>query len=182
MLAIRLQRQGRKGYATYRFIVQEASRSPDSGRVVARIGSYNPHTKEVILDKEKAKFYLDNGAQPSDTVVKLFKSEKVKIPSWVEKPTKQKRKTKNPDKLRKNRPKEEQKPAQEAPADKEEPKQEEEQAPEEPKDENKPPEEPKDQSEETDKTEETEENPEDKPTGDEAKETSADKTAEKSES
>lgn len=142
MLAIRLQRQGRKGYATYRFIVQDAKLSPDSGRVVARIGSYNPHSKEIKLDKEKAKFYLDNGAQPSDSIVRIFKSQKVNIPSWVEAPTKQKREIKNPQKLRKNQPKDEKKPA-------EEPKQEEEQASEEPKDEEKPTKEaPQDQKEE----------------------------------
>lgn len=110
MLAIRLQRQGRKGYATYRFIVQDAKLSPVSGRVVTRIGSYNPHTKEVNLDKEKAKFYLENGAQPSDSVVRIFKGENIKIPSWVEAPTKQKRDIRNPEKLRKNQPKDE-KPA-----------------------------------------------------------------------
>jgi small subunit ribosomal protein S16 len=116
MLAIRLQRHGRKGYATYRFIVQEASRSPSSGRVVAQIGSYNPHTKEISLDKEKARFYLDNGAQPSDRIVSIFKSEKVKLPEWVKEPTKQKRAIRNPDKLRKNQPAEE-KPAKEAVAE-----------------------------------------------------------------
>jgi small subunit ribosomal protein S16 len=116
MLAIRLQRHGRKGYATYRFIVQEASRSPSSGRVVAQIGSYNPHTKVVSLDKEKAQFYLDNGAQPSDRIVKIFKAEKVKLPTWVKEPTKQERAIRNPDKLRKNQPAEE-KPAEEAAAE-----------------------------------------------------------------
>lgn len=48
MLAIRLQRLGRKGYPVYRLAVQEAHRHPSSGRVVAYVGSYNPHTKEEI--------------------------------------------------------------------------------------------------------------------------------------
>jgi small subunit ribosomal protein S16 len=102
MLAIRLQRHGRKGYAHYRFIVQDSRRSPYSGRVVAQIGHYNPHSKDVKLDKEKVKFYLDNGAHPSQTVAKILKSEKVRLPGWVEKPSNKKRSTKSPEKLRKN--------------------------------------------------------------------------------
>lgn len=114
MLAIRLQRTGRKGYPTYRFIVQEAHRQPTSGRVVANLGSYNPHTKQLNLDKEAAEKYLSNGAQPSERVVKLFQSEKVKLPSWVKLPIVDKQKTiKNAEKLRKNQPKEK---AAEAPA------------------------------------------------------------------
>lgn len=108
MLAIRLQRTGRKGYPTYRVIVQEAHRQPTSGRVVANIGTYNPHTKDVTLDTEKAEFYLKNGAQPSDRVVKLLQAEKVTLPDWVETPDASKQKAiKNAEKLRKNQPKEE---------------------------------------------------------------------------
>jgi small subunit ribosomal protein S16 len=105
MLAIRLQRIGRKGYAQYRIIVQEAQRSPSSGRVVANLGNFNPHTKEVTVDKEAAEKYLQNGAQPSPRVARLLKSEKVTLPKWVvvEKGAK-KRSTKNAEKLRKNQP------------------------------------------------------------------------------
>lgn len=52
MLAIRLQRLGRKGYPVYRLAVQEAHRHPSSGRVVSYVGSYNPHTKEAKIEKE----------------------------------------------------------------------------------------------------------------------------------
>lgn len=107
MLAIRLQRTGRKGLANYRLIVQDSSRTPTSGKVVAYLGHYNPHTKELVVDKEKAEFYLKNGAQPSERAAMLVKKEGVKLPSWVEKPTKHKRTTRNPEKLRKNQPKEE---------------------------------------------------------------------------
>ena len=71
MLAIRLQRLGRKGYPVYRLAVQEAHRHPSSGRVVAYVGSYNPHTKEVNIQVELAQKYLDNGTQPTPRVVKL---------------------------------------------------------------------------------------------------------------
>lgn len=104
MLAIRLQRTGRKGLAHYRVIVQEAQKSPKSGRVVARIGHYNPHTKEVVVDKEQAEKFMKNGAQPSDKVARLFKSEKVKLPSWVELDANKKRSVKNTEKLRKHQP------------------------------------------------------------------------------
>lgn len=103
MLSIRLQRLGRKGYPVYRIVVQDGRQSPDSGKYVALLGSYNPHTKEITLDKEKAEFYLKNGAQPSDRVVSLFKTQKVSLPSWVKEPAKQERKLRNPEKLRKNR-------------------------------------------------------------------------------
>ena len=108
MLAIRLQRLGRKGYPVYRLAVQEAHRHPSSGRVVAYVGSYNPHTKEVSIQTEQAQKYLDNGAQPSPRVVKLLKEAGVKLPKWVKEPVADKKKSvKNIEKLRKNQPKEE---------------------------------------------------------------------------
>ena len=54
MLAIRLQRLGRKAYPVYRLAVQEAQRHPSSGRVVAYVGNYNPHTKEAHINTELA--------------------------------------------------------------------------------------------------------------------------------
>ena len=107
MLAIRLQRTGRKGYPTYRLAVQEAQLSPSSGRVVAYVGNYNPHTKETKVEVETAQKYLDNGAQPSPRVVKLLEEAGVKLPKWVDRPAAQQKSIKNPDKLRRNQPKEE---------------------------------------------------------------------------
>jgi|SRR5680860_964824 len=106
MLAIRLQRVGRKGYATYRLAVQEAQRHPSSGRVVAYVGSYNPHTKDATVQVELAQKYLDNGAQPTPRVVKLLATAGVKLPDWVVKADATKQKTiRHSDKLRKNQPK-----------------------------------------------------------------------------
>lgn len=104
MLSIRMQRTGRKGYAQFRIVVQDSRQTPSSARVVASIGTYNPHTKEVKIDSEKANFYLKNGAQPSERVAVLLKKQAVKLPSWVVLPKKEKKTTKNIDKLRKNRP------------------------------------------------------------------------------
>lgn len=117
MLAIRLQRLGRKAYPTYRLAVQESQRHPSSGRVVAYVGSYNPHTKQANVQVELAQKYLDNGAQPTPRVVKILADAGVKLPKWVVKASTDKTKAiRNPDKLRKNQPKEEvvEAPAEEA--------------------------------------------------------------------
>ena len=108
MLAIRLQRLGRKGYPVYRLAVQEAQRHPTSGRVVAYVGSYNPHTKQVTLNKDKISLYLKNGAQPSPRIVRLLEAEKVALPEWVKGAGKKQKVIRNLEKLRRNRPKESQ--------------------------------------------------------------------------
>lgn len=127
MLSIRLQRVGRKGLPVYRIIVQDSHRHPTSGKIAAQIGTYDPHSKAVTLDKEKAQTFLNNGAQPTPRVVSLFQAEGIKLPKWVEIPEKNKqKKIKNAEKLRRNQPKEEvpaepetaeEKPAEEAPAE-----------------------------------------------------------------
>lgn len=120
MLAIRMQRTGRKGHAQFRVVVQDARRTPTSGRVVAALGHFNPHTKEAVLDKEKAAFYLEHGAQPSDRVARLLKAEGVKLPTWVKLESAKKGSLRNPEKLRKNQPAEE-KQVEESPAEPEAP-------------------------------------------------------------
>ncbi len=120
MLVIRLQRTGRKGHAQFRVVVQDSRRTPSSGKVVAALGHYNPHTKETVINKEKAQVYLNNGAQPSDRVATLLKKEGVTLPSWVKLNDPKKRDIRNPEKLRKNQPKEEVKeeaPVEEKPAE-----------------------------------------------------------------
>ncbi len=107
MLAIRLQRVGRKGYPVYRLAVQEAQRHPSSGRVVAYVGTYNPHTKDVNVQIELVQKYLDTGAQPTPRVVKLLSQSEVKLPKWVKQPTADKQKSvRHAEKLRRNQPKE----------------------------------------------------------------------------
>lgn len=106
MLAIRLQRVGHTGHAMYRVIVQEAQRQPTSGRVIAFLGTYDPHTKESKINVAEAQKFLDNGAQPTPRLVKLLDGAGVKLPKWVAKPTTDKTKTiKHATKLRKNQPK-----------------------------------------------------------------------------
>jgi small subunit ribosomal protein S16 len=114
MLVIRMQRTGRKGHAQFRIVVQDSRRTPTSGKIVAALGSYNPHAKTTTLDKEKAQFYLEHGAQPSGRVARLLKAEGVKLPAWVKVEDEKKREVRNAEKRRSTRPAE---PASEAPAE-----------------------------------------------------------------
>lgn len=115
MLAIRMQRTGRSGHAQFRVIVQDSRFSPTRGRVVSYLGSYNPHTKTAKIDSLKAAQYLENGAQPSDRVARLFKKEGIKLPVWVKLSEPKKRDVRNPEKRRATAPTPPEAPA-EAPA------------------------------------------------------------------
>lgn len=123
MLAIRMQRTGRKGHAMFRVVVQDSHLTPTSGKIVAQLGHYDPHTKAVTVDKKMASFYLTNGAQPSDRVARLLQKEGVKLPDWVTLSTERSRAIRNAEKLRKNQPAEEkaqetpEEPAAEAPSE-----------------------------------------------------------------
>src|SRR3989338_4967439 len=104
MLSIRLQRRGRTGHAQFRVIVQDSRFHPSSGRVVAYVGSYDPHTKAITLDGEKIGDYLAKGAQPSDRVAKLLAKEGIKLPKWFSASAPKKKATRHPDKRRSTRP------------------------------------------------------------------------------
>jgi small subunit ribosomal protein S16 len=71
---IRLTRVGATKQPTYRLVVAD-SRSARDGRAIDTIGHYNPRTDpiELVIDEAKAKDWLSKGAQPSDTVRRLFK-------------------------------------------------------------------------------------------------------------
>ena len=71
---IRLRRMGQKKAPYYRIIVAD-SRSPRDGRCIEEIGTYDPNNvpSTYQIDEEKAKKWLDNGAQPTEVVSKLFK-------------------------------------------------------------------------------------------------------------
>ncbi len=97
-----MQRTGRKGHAMFRVVVQESRLTPTSGKVVALLGNYDPHNKTANIVKDKAEFYLKNGAQPSDRAARILESEGVKMPAWFVRAAEKKRTIRNPDKLRKN--------------------------------------------------------------------------------
>ena len=75
---MRLRRMGAKKAPSYRIVVAD-SRYPRDGRIIEEIGFYNPMTNpaEVKIDAEKAKKWIGNGAQPTDTVRDLLKKSGV---------------------------------------------------------------------------------------------------------
>ncbi|MBO5185563.1 MAG: 30S ribosomal protein S16 [Prevotella sp.] len=75
---IRLQRGGRKGYAFYRIVIADA-RAPRDGKFTEKIGSYNPNTNPATVDLnfERALYWVENGAQPTDTVRNILSNEGV---------------------------------------------------------------------------------------------------------
>ena len=73
MVRIRLRRVGSKGKAFYKIIVAE-QRSPQKGKYLEEVGTYNPHTDpaSVNLKEDKISDWISKGAQPSDSVYKIF--------------------------------------------------------------------------------------------------------------
>ncbi|MBR0163412.1 MAG: 30S ribosomal protein S16 [Lachnospiraceae bacterium] len=79
MVKIRLSRIGKKKNPFYKIIVSDA-KSPVDGRFIEQIGTYDPNTDPgtVKINEEQAKKWLANGAQPTQTVAKLFKQAGIK--------------------------------------------------------------------------------------------------------
>ncbi len=77
---IRLQRHGRKGYAYYHIVIAD-SRAPRDGKFIERIGSYNPNTNPATVDLnfERALYWVNVGAQPTDTVRNILSGEGVML-------------------------------------------------------------------------------------------------------
>ena len=78
VVRIRLRRTGLKGQASYRIVVADA-RSPRDGRFLENIGHYNPRTEPatVEIDDERARYWLSQGAQPSDAVARMLEKRGV---------------------------------------------------------------------------------------------------------
>ena len=75
---IRLQRGGRKSYAFYRIVIADA-RAPRDGKFTEKIGTYNPNTNPATVDLnfERALYWVETGAQPTDTVRNILSREGV---------------------------------------------------------------------------------------------------------
>ena len=73
---MRLRRMGAKKAPTYRVVVAD-SRFPRDGRFIEEIGYFNPKSDELKIDAEKAKKWIANGAQPTDTVKALLKKSNI---------------------------------------------------------------------------------------------------------
>ena len=84
---IRLTRKGKKKQPTYRVVVAD-SRSPRDGRYIEQIGRYDPRQEPslVEIDTDRAKYWIDNGAQPSDAVHKLLVISGLLEPKRVREP------------------------------------------------------------------------------------------------
>ena len=76
MVKLRLKRMGKKGQPFYRIVAAD-SRAPRDGRFIEEIGIYNPvpEVTEVTVDKEKALKWLNNGAQPTETVRSILRKQ-----------------------------------------------------------------------------------------------------------
>lgn len=74
MVKIRLTRTGTHGRPSYRVIVMDSKERRD-GQYIELLGTYDPlkNPSEIKIDLEKAKYWLNNGAQPTDTAKKLLK-------------------------------------------------------------------------------------------------------------
>ena len=77
MVKIRLQRVGKKKAPFYHIVVAD-SRSPRDGKIIEKIGTYNPMTDPatIELDNEKVATWIKNGAKPTDTVKALIEKAK----------------------------------------------------------------------------------------------------------
>ncbi len=76
MVKIRLQRFGSNKKPFYRVVASESTRARD-GKFLEIVGTYEPLKGEVSINTEKVQKWLDNGAQPTDTVKSLFKKYNV---------------------------------------------------------------------------------------------------------
>ena len=77
MLVMRLFRIGKINQPSFKIVVTEKTNPPRGGRFVEQIGFYNPVTKEKVLNKERAKYWLSKGVQPSPTVYNMLLKEGV---------------------------------------------------------------------------------------------------------
>ena len=75
---IRLQRHGRKGYAFFSIVVADV-RAPRDGKFTEKIGTYNPNTNPATVDLkfDRALYWVETGAQPTDTVRNILSREGV---------------------------------------------------------------------------------------------------------
>lgn len=73
MLKIRLLKMGRKALPIYRIVVIDSRKRRD-GAYIELVGTYNPIKKDVRINKEIYTKYINNGAQPTETVERLFKN------------------------------------------------------------------------------------------------------------
>ncbi|WGH28073.1 MAG: 30S ribosomal protein S16 [Candidatus Shikimatogenerans bostrichidophilus] len=72
MIKIRLQRKGKKHYSLYSIVVAN-TKSSRNGKIIEKLGNYNPHNKNIKINKKKIKKWIKNGAKISNTVKYIIK-------------------------------------------------------------------------------------------------------------
>jgi small subunit ribosomal protein S16 len=84
MVRIRLRRVGAKKQPSYRIVVAN-SEAPRDGRFLENIGFFNPRTEPetVEIDRERAVYWLEHGAQPSEAVDRLLRRTGIKAPRFT---------------------------------------------------------------------------------------------------
>lgn len=94
MLVIRFSPKGKNRFATFKIVVQEKRRDPQ-GKTVETLGSYNPHSKEFSIKKERVLFWIQKGAKPSPSVHNILIDKKIiegkKVKAWIPKKKKKKK-------------------------------------------------------------------------------------------
>lgn len=78
MVRIRLRRAGRRKAPMYRIVVAESTTARD-GRFIENIGTYNPRSKQYVVNVGRATYWLDVGARPSETTRGLLKRAGVNV-------------------------------------------------------------------------------------------------------
>lgn len=77
MLMIRFQRTGRTNDPAFRIVVLEKERAAKAGNIVELLGTYNPRSKAITLDEDQVKYWISQGAQPTDSIRNLLITKKV---------------------------------------------------------------------------------------------------------
>ncbi|WOX79098.1 30S ribosomal protein S16 [Candidatus Shikimatogenerans bostrichidophilus] len=78
MLKIRLQRKGKKHYPIYSIVVTNSD-SPRNGKIIEKLGIYNPIKKIININKKKTIKWLNNGARTTNTVNYIIKLKNIKL-------------------------------------------------------------------------------------------------------
>ncbi len=85
MLKVRLQRVGKRGQAYFRVVIGEHTKKT-KGEVLELLGSYNPHEKKFVVEKDRIEYWMSKGSQISPTVNNLMVNYKIwdrpKMQSW----------------------------------------------------------------------------------------------------
>jgi small subunit ribosomal protein S16 len=76
MLTIRLSRVGKKNKPTYRIVISEKAKDP-YGRALEILGSYNPHNKNLKVDGDRVRYWIEKGSQMSPTINNIFIDNKI---------------------------------------------------------------------------------------------------------